>query len=71
MTITIPTTILFDEEISYVAKGLYCYIFARNKNVSPVVPKNVNQEKNLNKAFIELITKGYIRLKNKNVYFLK
>jgi hypothetical protein len=71
MTITIPTKILFDEEISYIAKGLYCYIFARNKNSTGTIPKNVNQEKNLNKAFTELMRAGYVQVKDKNVYFLK
>ena len=69
-TVNIPTTILIDEAISYEAKGVYAYIYSRNKFNGTANIKLVDNLK-FKKAIKELIKNKYIEIKYNNVFFIK
>ena len=69
--VQLPTTVLIDNDISFEAKGVYCYLYSRyHFNGYAIVQSNTNQKK-LQKSIKELIKHKYISIKNNNVFFLK
>jgi hypothetical protein len=70
-TVNLPTTVLIDPEISYEAKGVYCYLYSRQSLDFPVNPTTIKDEKKWQKCIRELIRNGYIKINKNNVLFLK
>ena len=63
-TVNLPTTVLIDPDISYSAKGIYCYLYSRYKF-------NQCDKYKYNKAIKELVKNGYLKIKGDNVFFCK
>ena len=70
-TVELPTTILIDQDISYDAKGVYCYLYSRHELHGPSFPKSINEQKKYYKCIRQLVKNKYIRIENNNVFFLK
>jgi hypothetical protein len=59
-TALIPTRVLNDSKISYLAKGVYCYLFSRSKKNTASYPVNITDQIKFDKALKELIRNFYI-----------
>lgn len=70
-TALIPTKILNDDKISYLAKGVYCYLFSRSKKNIAVHPINISDQKKFDRAIKELIRNFYIEIRNNSIFFMK
>lgn len=70
-TVNLPTTVLIDPEISYEAKGVYCYLYSRQALNYPTNAMTQREEKKWQKCIRELIRNGYIKINKNNVLFLK
>jgi exonuclease I len=69
-TVNLPTTVLIDQDISYEAKGVYCYLYSRQANNFPI-DLTKKGEKKWEKSIRELIKNGYIEIEKDNVFFRK
>ncbi len=67
-TVNLPTTVLIDPDISYEAKGVYCYLYSRQANNFPINPLTKKGEKKWERCVRELIKNGYIEIQNDNVF---
>lgn len=67
----IPTTCLFDENISYSAKGIYCLLYSRTKANNPINRDLKYSARAFTKGIKELIKNNYIKIYQNNVVFLK
>lgn len=70
-TVNIPTTVLIDQDISYEAKGIYCYLYSRNKFNGCIITKTIFDKYKYDKGIKELVKNNYIEIKGNNVFFLK
>lgn len=70
-TVQLPTTVLIDNDISFEAKGVYCYLYSRYNFIGHAILQSNKNRKKLDKSLKELIKNEYISIKNNNVFFLK
>lgn len=70
-TVNLPTTVLIDPDISYEAKGVYCYLYSRYKFNQYQIMKTIFDKYKYDKAIKELVKNNYIEIKGNNVFFLK
>ena len=70
-TVNLPTTVLIDPEISYEAKGIYCYLYSRNKLNGSISLKYISEQLKYDKGIKELVKNDYIEIKGNNVFFKK
>jgi folate-dependent tRNA-U54 methylase TrmFO/GidA len=70
-TVNLPTTVLIDPDISYEAKGIYCYLYSRYKFNESQIIQTIFDKYKYHKAIKELIKHDYIEFKGNNVFFLK
>jgi len=70
-TVNLPTTVLIDPEISYEAKGIYCYLYSRYKFNQCQIIKTIFNKYKYDKAIKQLIKNSYIQIQGNNVFFLK
>ena len=70
-TVNLPTTVLIDQDISYEAKGVYCYLYSRNKLNGSIMPKSISEQLKYDKGIKELVKNDYIQIKANNVFFKK
>tara|TARA_R100000084_G_C4554728_1_gene101717 strand:+ start:171 stop:389 length:219 start_codon:yes stop_codon:yes gene_type:complete len=70
-TVNLPTTVLIDPDISYSAKGIYCYLYSRYKFNQCQNMKTIFDKYKYNKAIKELVKNGYLKIKGDNVFFCK
>ncbi len=70
-TAQIPTTILIDPEVSYEAKGVYCYLYSRQALNFSAKLMTLKEEKKWDRCIRELIRNDYIEIKKNNVFFKK
>ena len=70
-TVNLPTTVLIDADISYEAKGVYCYLYSRQALNFPKNLMTQKEEKKWEKCIRELIKNDYIEIKGNNVFFKK
>ena len=70
-TVNIPTTVLIDQDISYEAKGVYCYLYSRQANNFPINPLPRKEQNKWERCIRELIRNDYIEISKNNVFFKK
>lgn len=70
-TVNLPTTVLIDQDISYEAKGVYCYLYSRQANNFPINAMTPKEQKKWDRCIRELIRNDYIDMNKNNVFFIK
>jgi hypothetical protein len=70
-TVELLTTVLIDQDISYEAKGVYCYLYSRHELHGSNMPNTIINQKEFKKGIKELIKYKYIKIKYNNIFFLK
>jgi hypothetical protein len=70
-TVELPTTVLIDQDISFEAKGIYCYLYSRHELHGNKMPNTLVQLKEYQRGIKELIKNEYIKIKYNNIFFLK